>query len=146
MKVKRAVIDTNVLISAALIRGSVPAALVNLVLQHGCILFSEATFAELETRLWRPKFDRYVSIEIRKLLLHDLSAAAQWVEPSAFDLAAHANFSRDADDDKFIHLAIAAGADLLVSGDEDLLSLHPVQDIPVLAPRAALTIVGSWHA
>ena len=146
MKVKRAVIDTNVLISAALIRGSVPAALVNLVLQHGCILFSEATFAELETRLWRPKFDRYVNIEIRKLLLHDLSAAAHWVEPSAFDLAAHANFSRDADDDKFVRLAIAARAELLVSGDQDLLSLHPVQDIPVLAPRAALTIVGSWHA
>ena len=53
MNVKCAVIDTNVLISAALVRCSVPAKLVNLVLQRGSIVFSEAaTLAELETRLW----------------------------------------------------------------------------------------------
>ena len=146
MRSPKALIDTNVLISAALVLGSVPAALVNLVLQRGCILFSEATFAELETRLWRPKFDRYVSIEIRKLLLHDLSASAHWLEPAELAAAVGTRHSRDADDDKFIHLAIAASADLVVSGDQDLLLLHPVRNIPVLAPAAALAIVESWHA
>lgn len=39
-------------------------------------VFSAATFAELEARLWKPKFDRYLSMEIRRAILHDVNAAA----------------------------------------------------------------------
>jgi len=63
MKVKFAVVDTNVLINAALSSQSVPAQRVNSVLEHASLLFSRATFEELETRLWRPKFDRYIDTE-----------------------------------------------------------------------------------
>ena len=138
MKVKRAVIDTNVLISAALVRTTAPAALVKFVLQRGCILLSEATFAEFESRLWRPKFDRYLSIELRKLLRHDLRATAQWVYAAALGAQGATRHSRDANDDKFIHLAIAGSADLIVSGDQDLLLLRTVNGIPILAPADAL--------
>lgn len=133
MAIERLVIDTNVLISAALLQESVPARLLRRVLQNGRIVFSQATFTELESRLWRPKFDRYVSMENRRLLLHDLSSVADWAEP-----ALASRHSRDADDDKFVHLALASGAAWLISGDRDLLDLKRVESVRVLSPASAL--------
>ena len=135
MRADRVVIDTNVLVSAALSSASPPARCVRHVLLNGRLLFSDATFAELQTRLWRPKFDRYLSIEDRKSLLHDFGAAGVWVDvPAAI---AARPFSRDPDDDKFVHLALAGQARLLVSGDHDLLDLGPVEGIEVLTPAMA---------
>lgn len=131
--IERQVIDTNVLISAALLQDSVPARLLRRVLQNGRIVFSRATFTELESRLWRPKFDRYVSMENRRLLLHDLSSVADWAEP-----ALASRHSRDADDDKFVHLALASGAPWLISGDRDLLDLRRIEGVRVLSPASAL--------
>lgn len=131
--IERQVIDTNVLISAALLQDSVPARLLRRVLQNGRIVFSRATFTELESRLWRPKFDRYVSMEHRRLLLHDLSSVADWAEP-----ALASRHSRDADDDKFVHLALASGAPWLISGDRDLLDLKRVESVRMLSPVSAL--------
>ena len=131
--IERQVIDTHVLISAALLQDSVPARLLRRVLQNGRIVFSRATFTELESRLWRPKFDRYVSMEHRRLLLHDLSSVADWAEP-----ALASRHSRDADDDKFVHLALASGAPWLISGDRDLLDLKRVESVRMLSPVSAL--------
>lgn len=78
----RVVLDTNVLLSAALSPGGAPAVLVDRLLQHGQLVFSKATFAELESRIWKPKFDRYLPIERRKRLLQDFDASALWVEVS----------------------------------------------------------------
>lgn len=133
MKADRIVIDTNVLISAALSPHSAPAKLVRLALEKCRLVFSSDTFAELETRLWRPKFDRYLSPGIRRQLLHDFSAVADWVT-LAPDLP---TYYRDADD-KFIHTAQASHARWLVSGDKDLLVLSPIDDLPVLTPADAL--------
>ncbi|MCU0920648.1 MAG: putative toxin-antitoxin system toxin component, PIN family [Burkholderiaceae bacterium] len=130
----RAVVDTNVIISAALVRDGPPGRVVRHLLAHGRLVFSEATFAELEQRLWRPKFDRYVSPDQRRLLLHDLAASAQWVTTPD----AGTRSSRDRDDDKFVHAALAARADLLISGDGDLLMLGEPGGIPVMTPAAAL--------
>ena len=134
------VIDTNVLISAALVKHSVPAAATRLVLQHGRIVFSAATFAELETRLWRPKFDRYLSIEMRKSLLHDLGSVADWVTPTSTP-----RHSRDPGDDMFVHAALASGAESLISGDRDLLDLGRVETVRVLTPAQALVVLESWQ-
>jgi putative PIN family toxin of toxin-antitoxin system len=41
---------------------------------------------------------------------------------------------RDHKDDKFLELALDGQADLLVTGDEDLLALHPWRGIPILSP------------
>lgn len=136
----RVVIDTNVWISAFLSKTGAPAVLVRQVLARGEPVFSAATFAELDARLWRPKFDRYLNMEQRKLLLHDVDALAHWV--SVPPIIAAQVFCRDADDDKFIHAALAAGVSLLVTGDEDLLCLHPLGELRILTPRAALDEIG----
>lgn len=99
-------------------------------------MFSAATFAELETRLWRPKFDSYLSMEARRAILHDLKAVAHWVE-IPHDIASQ-RFSRDADDDKFIHTALASSATWLVTGDQDLLILGMVLGVRILTAAEAL--------
>lgn len=129
----RVVLDTNVLISAALLPRSVPAHLLRQVLLQSRLVFSQATFTELETRLWKPKFDRYLSLDTRRSLLTDLSAVAEWVEPKST-----ARHSRDADDDAFIHAAIDGGAVWLVSGDDDLLVLGRVQEVEMIRPAEAV--------
>lgn len=129
----RVVLDTDLLISAALLTESVPARLLHQVLARSRLVFSDATFAELETRLWKPRFDRYLTLETRRALLHDLTAVAEWVNPRPGE-----RHSRDPDDDAFIHAAIAAGADWLVSGDDDLLVLSRVQGVEMLSPAQAL--------
>jgi uncharacterized protein len=132
----RVVIDTNVILSAALAPKSVPAEFLDRLLALGQLVFSEATFSELETRIWKPKFDRYISMERRKQLLGDLSASAHWVEVDPESAGIH--YSRDVDDDKFIHLALACGATRLVTGDDDLLVLGAVENVQIISPRAAL--------
>lgn len=135
MNPERVVIDTNVLISAALVPGAVPSRVVAYVLQHQRLLFSEQTFEELRTRLHRPKFDRYLSLDDRKLLLHDFNAAAEWVA-----LGEVFSFSRDRDDDKFVQTALNGGARWLVSGDADLLCLGSVQTVQIMTPAQALSV------
>lgn len=137
MKVERLVVDTNVLISAALSSAAPPARLVRHALAQGALMFSDATFAELHSRLWRPKFDRYLSIEDRKLLLHDFGAASIWVDVPPSMVARH--FSRDPDDDKFVQLALVGQASHVVSGDLDLLDLGQVEGILIWTPAQACT-------
>jgi putative PIN family toxin of toxin-antitoxin system len=134
------VIDTNVLISAALSPDGVPAKLLAKALTDHHLVFTSATFAELESRLWKPKFDRYINLEERKAVLHDISAAAIWVDVPQF--IASTTYSRDANDDMFIHAAIAAEATLLITGDQDLLvlakSLSNSHQLVVCKPAQAL--------
>lgn len=66
MRADRVVADTNVLISAVLRPLGLPRAAVDAVrLENGVLLFSAETMAELRTRIFRRKFDRYVGREVR---------------------------------------------------------------------------------
>lgn len=132
----RVVVDTNVWLSAALSAEGAPAQVLRRVLQVGVPVFSKATFAELEARLWKPKFDRYISLDARRAILRDVNAAAYWVEIPA-NIAASA-YSRDVDDDKFLHTALASSAPWLVTGDQDLLVLRSVGAVQIVSPADAL--------
>jgi uncharacterized protein len=127
------VLDTNVLISAALSSKGAPHALVQHILSHGCLVFSSATFEELRSRLYRPKFDIYLSLDMREGLLHDFSASAKWVEADVV-----LPYSRDPSDDVFIATALKAGLDFLVSGDKDLLEAAMPEGMQVLTPVQAM--------
>ena len=127
------VLDTNVLISAALSRQGSPYALVQHVLANARIVFSEATFEELRTRLYRPKFDRYISLDMRERLLRDLSACALWV-----GVDDQGGWSCDPDDEKFIATALQVPGAVLVSGDSDLLTAQTPAGLRILTPAQAL--------
>lgn len=130
-----AVVDTNVLISAALAADSVPAQVVDLLLRDSVLLFSDETFLELTQTLCRRKFDRYLSLEHRQGLLHDFAAVSQWVALPTEGLTRHC---RDPKDEMFIHTALQGGATWLVSGDQDLLVLSMAPRLEILSPAQAL--------
>jgi uncharacterized protein len=137
----KVVIDTNVWISGMLTKTGTPALLIRHAVRSSLPVFSQDTFAELKQRLWLPKFDRYVSMENRKQLLHDIDAIAYWIDVPQ-NISAQA-FCRDAEDDKFIHAALVAGADWLVTGDKDLLVLSDsllASGVRIVSPADALQL------
>lgn len=140
MKAERLVIDSNVWIAALISpTGAARQLLAEAVLDHDIgILMSESTFAELVSRLDRPKFDRYREPAAWNLFLMSLVELAQWHE----DADTAAGISRDADDDKFLALAVTGQADAIISGDRDLLELVDYESIPVLTPAQFLQRCG----
>ena len=112
MKAERVVLDTNVLISAALRRDGRPRAVVDAVREErGVLLFSDETFDELRTRLLLPKFDRYVSPDGRAVYLAQLEAVSEWVPIAGAKLGC-----RDPDDDKVLETAPDGRGGLLGHG------------------------------
>lgn len=134
MKIERLVIDTSVLISAALLDDSVPARARNHAIRYGQLIATEQTFAELVGRLLSPKFDRYVSRAARESLLQRLHPIVEIV-PAIQVIRA----SRDPRDDMFLEAAVNGRADVIVTGDKDLLTLHPFAGIPILTPVDCLS-------
>jgi uncharacterized protein len=134
MKAERLIIDTNVLISALLSPLGTPRRLLNtLAAENATLLFSDATFAELVSRLARPKFDRYRTHEQMEVFLDWLTELGEWISPNL-----EAEVCRDSDDDKFLSLALSGEAVCLITGDDDLLALHPFEGISILSPAEFL--------
>lgn len=140
MKVERVVIDSNVWIAALISPAGTARTLVETILAHEVdVLLSEAVFSELVSRLERPKFDRYREPDAWNLFLSELVELATWHEDTGIATGA----SRDADDDKFLALAIAGSADAIISGDNDLLELKSHEGIRILTPAQCLRWLGS---
>ena len=134
MKVDRLVIDTNVLISAVLSCAGAPAKLLDqLHIARTSLVFSEPAMAELATRLLRTKFDRYVDRDTRIRFLAEIDAVAEFVGISGAPIGC-----RDRSDDIFLETALTAECQLIISGDQDLLTLDPWRDIRILSPVEAL--------
>ena len=140
MKAERLVLDTHVWIAALLSPTGTARQLVTAVFDHGLdILMSEATFAELVSRLERPQFDRYRDPEAWNTFLSELVEIALWHE----DAGTAIGVCRDADDDKFLALTVTGQADAILSGDRDLLELGTHEGIPILTPAQFLD---EWDA
>ena len=137
MTAERVVLDTNVLISAALIATSKPFSVLTHVLDNGVLIFSNETFEEIATRLMRSKFDSYVSESTRQSFLVDLAAVAEWTAA----IAGRSMCAESPDDDKMLETAIAGHADWLVTGDSDLLELHPFRGLSIATPARFLESV-----
>lgn len=131
MKADRLVIDSNVWIAALLAPKGTARRLIDAVLERELtVLMSEATFTELVERLQRPKFDRYRDSQAWDLFLSELVELASWHE----DSESATGVCRDVDDDKFLSLAVTGEADVLITGDGDLLELRSYSGIPVMTP------------
>jgi putative PIN family toxin of toxin-antitoxin system len=129
----RCVFDTSVAVSALLFEHSVPARAFYAVLDRGRVLVSQGTFAELSRVLERKKFDRYVTREDRERFLALLLREAALVE-----ISQEIRACRDPKDDMFLELVVCGAATCLVTGDQDLLSLHPFRGTPILTPAQFL--------
>jgi putative PIN family toxin of toxin-antitoxin system len=140
-KRRHIVIDTNVLLSAGLLPNSVTANALAVALEHFVLAQNQATWHELQTRIARPKFDRYFGALGRLSHLTQLAQSAEFFEVSAVVAA-----SRDADDNKFLALATDAQAQIIVTGDQDLLVLHPFQGIDICTPAQFLVQYPSGRA
>lgn len=125
----RVVLDTNVLISGVLIPGSVPGNAYSKARAFGQLVLNESLFQEIESVIARPKFDRYLTARARALYLAQLKASALMV-PTIIRVSA----CRDPRDNHVLEAAINGSADLIVTGDEDLLALNPFHDVLILTP------------
>jgi len=130
MKNNRIVVDTNVFISALLIKKSIPFQVVNIAFKLGKILYSDATYAELQQVLFRRKFDKYLTIEERNIFLFKLANDSPSIE-----IQEEIQACRDVKDDKFLELAVNGNADVIVTGDADLLVLNPFRKIEIITPE-----------
>ena len=123
----RVVLDTNVLVAALATRGMC-AQLFEHILTHHEFGADDNLIGEVE-RVLRDKVrappDRVAAV------VSMLRAHAVVLEPEGLD----APVCRDPDDDRILALCRAFRADVLVTGDSDLLVLHPWEGLPVLAPR-----------
>lgn len=131
----RVVLDTNVLVSAALKRQSTPGATAHIVELHHNLLKSFVTERQLFEVVARPHLATAVPDDTRAWL-RALMAAAELVEISERIAAC-----RYPTDDKFLELAVNGLADLIVSGDRDLLALNPFRSIPIITPAAFVQVV-----
>jgi putative PIN family toxin of toxin-antitoxin system len=129
----RFVLDTNVLVSALLSPGSKSRMAVDRAHREGAILLSLGTLTELFEVLNRKQFRGYIDEEDMRRFLAVLTREAQWI-----DVDMQITACRDPKDDKFLSLAVSGEATHIVTGDADLLVLHPFQGIRIVTPSTFL--------
>jgi putative PIN family toxin of toxin-antitoxin system len=131
---KRVVFDTNVLVSRLLVPQSVPARAVHKTVAEDTILACDATLTELANVLRRRKFDPYVTVSDRQEFLR-LFGRITVLVPIVHIVQA----CRDPKDDTFLTLAVNGHAELIITGDLDLLVLHPFRGIAIVTPERYLS-------
>jgi uncharacterized protein len=133
--IRRVVLDTSTLVSAALRIGSVPHQALLKALSSCDVCASADTLAELQDVLSRKKFDRYLDRESRLGFVALMRRHVNLYAVEDAEMEAALPPCRDPKDTKFLALALAAEADVLVSSDDDLLVVHPWQGIPIITAR-----------
>ena len=122
----RYVFDTNVIISSLLFEGSKPDLAIKYALQNSDILFSLELIEEIDEVLSRPKFRKYIKDEEREEFLDSFVDRGILIE--VVDVV---DECRDPKDNKILELSLSGKADLIISGDKDLLVLTPFRSIQI---------------
>jgi len=135
----RVVLDTNILISALITKGTAPDGLCQAWLRGEIALVtSKAQLAELADVLARPRLQKYLDADEAALIVQNIDTRALILDdPPQVDL------SPDPKDNPILAAAIAGKAELIVSGDKKhMLALGTAGGIPILTAREALARVG----
>ena len=135
----RAVLDTNLLISHLLTHRPPIATLIDHHLARDDIVLVTAPelLAELDRVLTYPKLQRYYTDEERARFVALVMALGEVVDlPETIP-----RICRDPDDDRLIACAVVGEADVIVSGDDDLLALERVGGIPILTAAQFLAML-----
>jgi uncharacterized protein len=132
----RFILDTNIWVSA-LVWGGQPLALLKMAATppHQ-IHISNALLSELKNTLHYPKIAPY--LHQRGLVAQELYQQVALMVHLQTSPALAKPLCRDPDDDAVLACALAAQADLIVSGDQDLLVLHVFEGIPIVTAAQAL--------
>jgi putative PIN family toxin of toxin-antitoxin system len=123
------VFDASSVVGAALKEDSIPERALLLARSQETICLSPAVESEIREVLQRPKFHKYIADATRGRILDILGAAAVMFEPME-----PVTDCRDPKDNKYLELALAAGASVILSSDDDLLILDPWRGIRILRP------------
>jgi uncharacterized protein len=123
------VLDTNVLISAFLFQNSLPARAFKQAVETGIILRSTETFEEFTISFLRNKFAPYLSFHERIELINAYKQISLPIK-----VTVPVTICRDPKDNKFLELAFAVNASCIITGDKDLLVLHPFMNIGIFSP------------
>lgn len=123
MNRKLIVIDTNVFISAALSPKGKAYQAVEKAINNFIIVQSEETYQELTERIYKSKFDKYISDENRQRFLNVIKNNSQFIQ-----VKSQITICRDPDDNKFLELIADANAEFLLTGDRDLLTLKSLTE------------------
>ena len=132
----RAILDTNVFIAGLLWRGSP-----HVLLEHAragtlAVISSSTLIAELDNVLGRAKFAAILSKTSTSLerTIAEVRLLAELIDPPPLEHPV----CRDSTDDHVLALALSANADMVVSGDDDLLVLGSFANIPIVTPADAV--------
>ncbi len=123
------VADTGIYVSALVFGGVPQTALIQILVPPFSLVVSEEIKAELTGTLTR-KFG-WPDVRVAEACRH-LWVNAHWCKPAVVQA------SRDPDDDHVLGCALAGSATVIVTGDKDLLSLHPFRGIAIVRPAAFL--------
>jgi len=129
------VFDASAVVSAALKADSASERALLRAEEVDVFALSAAVDAEIAEVLGRPKFAHVIPLLRRQRFLEILRSAAVWFEP-----ALPVTDCRDAKDNKYLELALAAGSETIVSGDYDLLVRHPWRGVRILHPADYLAL------
>ncbi|MEY4212526.1 MAG: hypothetical protein RL458_751 [Pseudomonadota bacterium] len=132
--VKRAVFDTSSLVGAVLRPSSVPRKALMLAVAQMQLCASLSTLGEFEQVITRPAFDRYLNLAMRREFAALYRRHVRVFEVQSQEESRLIEPCRDPRDNKLLALAIVASADLIVSSDDDLLSMSPYQGILIVKP------------
>jgi putative PIN family toxin of toxin-antitoxin system len=136
----KVVVDTNVLVSGLLWHGK-PARLLDAMLENKLDLcISDEILAELADVLQRPRLARFVQHKL------DVDWICRFIKERSVVVSCSRPIVlrnlRDRDDAHVLAAAQEASADLIITGDEDLLCLITFETIRIVNPSEALQILG----
>jgi len=120
-------LDTNILVSGLLFEHSNPAKAIDKAIDTGVVIFSRDTLEEFKTTFLGRKVGKYSSQQKRLDTIYTFIGLCTLVHPNI-----NINDCRDPKDNKFLELAVAAKASCIITGDDDLLILHPFRGIPIV--------------
>lgn len=130
----RVVLDTNIIISALMFGGK-PEQVYQKILNGECDAYiSREIFEEIAGVLSRKKFG--FTEAFLQLLEEEMKSYFHWVAP----ITKIKTVCRDEEDHKIIECALAGKAHFIITGDQDLLTLHPYKNIQILNPEDYLLL------
>jgi putative PIN family toxin of toxin-antitoxin system len=130
--VRRIRLDSNVLVAAFVSRG-LCADVLRLILRDYDLVIPEVVADEVRQVLLRKlRFSEKAFMAV-EAVLDRCEIAPRGTDPSPVSV-------RDADDERVLADALSAGVQMLITGDGDLLAVAAESPIPILSPRAFLTL------